>query len=140
MAMGYLLMKCFISLTRKRLGAPLKPDLRMVEKTWVFQLHTQPISIYDLRTNFRMEQVRKQRQEKWVIIPLKVERSQLVQIEHRMPSSVFHCTGVFVSIYGVKGYYLPTRFGEVSLQFNDRASHPVHLPGTLFHAAGEWMK
>lgn len=77
-----------------------------------------------------MEQIR-ERQEKWVIIPLKVERMQSVQIEHRMPVNVFHCTGVFVSIYGVKGYYLPTRFGELSLQFNDRATHPVLLPGNF---------
>lgn len=78
-----------------------------------------------------MERASKERREKWVIIPLKVERSQLIQIDHRMPSNVFHCTGVFVSIHGVKGYYLPTRFGEVSLQFNNRASHPVHLPGNF---------
>jgi hypothetical protein len=78
-----------------------------------------------------MDQVVKEWREKWVIIPLEVERSQLVQIDYWMPSNVFHCTGVFASVYGVKGYYLPTRFGEVSLQFNNRASHPVHLPGNF---------
>jgi hypothetical protein len=75
-----------------------------------------------------MDQVVKERCEKWVIIPLSVISLQLVQIDHRLPSSVFHCTGVTVIVSGIKGYYHPTRFGEVSLLFNNRGSHPVHLP------------
>jgi hypothetical protein len=66
--------------------------------------------------------------EKWVIIPLEVTSLQIVQIDYLIPANVLQCTGVTVSISGVNSFYLPTRFGEVSLSFNNRASQPVHLP------------
>lgn len=69
-----------------------------------------------------------ERREKWVIIPLEALANQVAQIDHMLPGNVFHCTGVTVSISGVYGYYLPVRFGELSLSFNNRASQPVNLP------------
>jgi hypothetical protein len=75
-----------------------------------------------------MVEKEKQWCERWVIIPLTVNGSQVVQIEHRLPANVFHCTGVTVSISGLAGYYISTRLGEVSLSFNNRAIQPVNLP------------
>lgn len=76
-----------------------------------------------------MEKPGKQRAEKWIIIPLDVEAGKVVQFDHRLPGNVFHCTGVMVSISGVRGYYIQTRLGELILSFNNRASQPVCLPG-----------
>ena len=70
----------------------------------------------------------KQNCERWVIIPLTIKGSEVVQIEHRLPANVFHCTGVTVSISGLAGYYISANLGELSLSFNNRAVQPVNLP------------
>jgi hypothetical protein len=70
----------------------------------------------------------KQNCERWVIIPLTVKGREVVQIEHRLPANVFHCTGVTISVSGLSGYYISTKLGELSLSFNNRAVQPVNLP------------
>ena len=72
----------------------------------------------------------KQNCERWVIIPLTVKANEVLQIEHRLPSNVFHCTGVTISISGLMGYYISAKLGELSLSFNNRAIQPVNLPAS----------
>ncbi len=74
-----------------------------------------------------MTQTVKECREHWVIIPLTVIGRGVTQIDYRMPSTVFHCTGVMASISGVRGFYIQTRLGEYSLSFNNRASQPLNL-------------
>lgn len=75
-----------------------------------------------------MEEKDRLKRESWQIIPLEIKGQEVVQIEYRLPANVIHCTGIAISLSGFKGYYVPTRFGEVSLSFNNRTSLPVHLP------------
>ncbi|MFN8208092.1 MAG: hypothetical protein U0T82_11880 [Bacteroidales bacterium] len=70
----------------------------------------------------------KDRRECWVIIPVRAAGNKVVRLEHRLPGNVFLCTGVLVSISGLRGFYMAPELGDVSISFNDRGAHPVNLP------------
>ncbi|HEY4789105.1 MAG TPA: hypothetical protein VIH57_23815 [Bacteroidales bacterium] len=75
-----------------------------------------------------MEAMKEPRYEKWVIIPVIAESNAVAKIDFKMPVNMKHCTGVAFSITDVRGAFNPSEYmGEISLQFNNRKSHPLNF-------------
>lgn len=66
--------------------------------------------------------------EKWVIQRVRVKENEVAKIDFKMPTIVNTCTGIAFTVTDIEGAFsqiLP--FGEISLSFNNKASHPLHF-------------
>jgi len=64
---------------------------------------------------------------KWVIIPVRVTGNGLYPVDIRLPGHTDHCEGIMLSVVEVASETDIPRMGELSLMFNARSVHPLHL-------------
>jgi len=64
---------------------------------------------------------------KWVIIPLHVNGKGIYNIDFKMPANVVCCDGMLLSVVQQVANNDFNRMGELSMEFNSRKVHPVHM-------------
>jgi hypothetical protein len=65
---------------------------------------------------------------KWVIIPVSVNGVSVVPIGYKIPANVMRCIGVAFSVREPVNFAEGNLIGEISLEFSNQQTHPVHMP------------
>lgn len=66
--------------------------------------------------------------EKWVIQRVSVKENEVAKIDFKIPANVTTCTGVAFTVTHIEGEFSQVvPFGDVSLLFNNKASHPLNF-------------
>ena len=66
--------------------------------------------------------------EKLVIQSVRVKDNEVAKIDFKLPFTVKICTGIAFTVTDIDGDFsqlIP--FGDISLSFNNKASHPLHF-------------
>ena len=74
-----------------------------------------------------MTDQKQQSRRKWVIIPVHVNGKGMYDINYKMPANVASCDGFMFSVVQRIADRDIKRIGELSIEFNSRKVHPLHL-------------